>query len=263
MAYELLLLGQLEWNISLLICLLCIAIVYAYLHKQFTDKKIHHKQPLLFFLAICLLYLLTGSPLSEISHLSFSLHMIQMSILYFILPPLFLTGIPDQLFHRISKIPTIQAMSRLIPPPKFALFLFALFFLLYHFPFVLKVISQNSLMQNGYMLTLFILAFIMWWPIVSPDPKQRYFTKQKKHYAFLSAVILMPACVFFIVNALVIGTNNPFLTQMTAQLCLPAQPESLGLLPSPVITKFDQITAGVLMLGVHKLGIMLSFRLGG
>ncbi|MFD1039384.1 cytochrome c oxidase assembly protein [Virgibacillus byunsanensis] len=262
MFYEVLLWGQLVWNIPLLVCFLGIAILYAYVLKQFTNLKLHNKQPLLFFLSLGLLCLIVGSPLSAISHLSFSLHMMQMSILYFIVPPLILVGIPDLMFKQVFKLPMIKLISKLFITPKPALFLFALLFLMYHLPDVLNVVSQYSFIQNGFLLLLFMLSFSMWWPIVSPDPKQRFYKDQKKRYAFLSGLILMPACILFIFNALVDGIDNPFLTQITAHLCTPTQTNSLNLLPSPFNTKFDHIMAGTLMLGMHKFGIMLSFRLG-
>ncbi|WP_369293410.1 cytochrome c oxidase assembly protein, partial [Alkalihalophilus pseudofirmus] len=54
----------------------------------------YHRQPFLFFSSLILFYLTTGSPFAALSHLTFSSHMVQMSILFFIFPPLFLLGIP-------------------------------------------------------------------------------------------------------------------------------------------------------------------------
>lgn len=38
--------------------------------------------------------------------------------------------------------------------------------------------------------------------------------------------------------------------------------EDLNLLPHPFNSKYDQIMAGTLMLGIHKLGIALSSHIG-
>ncbi|WP_246202573.1 cytochrome c oxidase assembly protein [Virgibacillus doumboii] len=261
MTFEFLLWGQMEWDFPLSVFLAGIAVTYSYLLKYLSSIRLYTKQPFLFFLALCLLYLIIGSPLSAISHLSFSLHMLQLSILYFIIPPLILAGIPGQLFKQLLKIPLIIKTGKLFLTPKLALFLFSLLFLIYHLPFVLRVFSQNPFMQNGFLLALFILSFILWWPIVSPDPNQRFYNKHKKRYIFLSGLLLMPACTIFIVSALIDGTQNPFLNQITAQLCTPTQTDSPNLLPSPFNTKYDQIMAGALMLGVHKFGMILSSRL--
>ncbi|WP_167751361.1 cytochrome c oxidase assembly protein [Lentibacillus salicampi] len=263
MLYDVLLGGLLEWNIPFLAGFTCTAVLYVYLIKRFENIKIYHKQPLLFFLSLGLLYFIIGSPLSTITHLSFSLHMMQMSILYFMIPPLLLLGMPYRLYQQAWKIPILKRFSKFILPPKISLFIFSLLFLLYHSPVILNNVVQNTFFHNGYLLLLFILAFSMWWPITSPDPKQRFGRRRMKRYAFLSGVVLMPACLLFIVNAFIGGMNNPFASQFTAQLCAPSQASSVNLLlPAPFNTTYDQVAAGTLMLGVHKFGIMLSFRLG-
>lgn len=261
MSWDILLLGQLEWSIRLLIVLICITALYVFLLNRFTDMKFYHKQPLLFFLGISLLYFMAGSPLYSISHLSFSLHMIQMSILYFIIPPLTLLGIPESMFSQMLEFQKIQKIPRSFFLAKQALYIFAFLFLIYHLPFVLNILSQSPHLQNGYLSLLFILSFGMWWPIASPDPKQRLGKGHMKRYGFLNGLILMPACILFILTALIEAGSNPFLTQMTAHLCLPPQSSSFTLLPPPFNTKYDQIMAGLFMLGLHKFGLLMTFTL--
>ncbi|WP_307794877.1 cytochrome c oxidase assembly protein [Alkalihalobacillus sp. BA299] len=258
---EVLLEGQLMWNTPLLVCLIGIAVLYALLVYRLTDIKIYYKQPLFFFLSLGLLYLTIGSPLTTISHLSFSLHMIQMSILYFIVPPIFLLGIPNNVFQKIWKIPMVKGISKRFLPPRFALIIFAVLFLMYHLPIFLNLFSQNSFVHNAYIVLLLILSFSMWWPIAAPDPKQRFCKGQKKRYAFLNGVFLMPACFLFILGAFMDGMNNPFLTQLTSHLCTPSHSISLDILPPPFNTKYDQVMSGIFMLGMHKFALMLTFRL--
>ena len=261
MYYELLLQGQLIWNVPLLITLICLIGVYLFLLTRFTNMKIYHKQPLLFILGIGLLYLVVGSPLSSITQLSFSLHMIQMSILYFIIPPIILLGIPDRMFCPLLHTPFMKRISKFFFSPKTLLYIFAVLFLIYHLPFVLNILSQGEFLQNGYLLLLFMLAFGMWWPIASPNPNGRLSRTQMKRYAFLSGLILMPACMLFILTAFIDGGDNPFLSQITAHLCIP-QSSSFSVLPPPFNTKIDQLMSGVFMLGLHKIGLMMTFKLG-
>lgn len=252
--FEVLLGGQLTWSSPLLAGIICISILYSLLIKRATNIKVNHMQPLLFFLGLGLLYLTIGSPLSNISHLSFSLHMIQMSILYFIIPPITLLGIPKFSSERTWKVPLLTS--------KIALTTFATLFFLYHVPAVLNFLSQNNFDHNGYLVLLFVLSFRMWWPIVRPVTKTRFSKNQERRYAFLSGLVLMPACLFFILNALMDGMSNPFLTQVISHLCTPSQSSSFTVLPPPFNTKFDQLMAGIFMLAVHKLGLMLTFKLG-
>nr|WP_083953993.1 cytochrome c oxidase assembly protein [Cytobacillus eiseniae] len=246
----------------LLLCVIGMAVLYGLSLNRLPDIKLYHKQPRFFFLSLGLLYVTIGSPLTTISHLSFSLHMMQMSILYFIIPPLLLVGIPNQLFQRIRKTAIAGRIGKWILTPKIALIIFAVMFLMYHLPVVLHVFTQNPFVHNGYIYLLFLLSFSMWWPIVSPDPKQRLGDGQKKQYVFLSGVLLMPACLLFVISALLDGANNPFLTQITALLCMPSQSISIHILPTPFNTKYDQAMAGFLMLGIHKMSLMATARLG-
>lgn len=258
---DVLLEDYLIWNTPLLVGLIGMAVIYSLFVHRYTNIKWCGKQPLFFFLSLGLLYVAIGSPLTTISHLSFSLHMIQMSILYFVIPPIFLFGIPQQVFYSLRGSPFINIVSKWTLSPKSALVVFAIFLFMYHLPAVLSVLLQNSFFHNGLIYVLLILSFHMWWPIMSPDPRQRFNKEEKSRYAVLSGILLMPACLLFVFSAFVEGINNPFLTQFTAQVCIPSQSFSLHLLPPPFHTKYDQALAGFIMLGIHKISLVATTRL--
>ncbi len=257
----LLLEGQSMWNVPLLVILAGISVVYSLLLHRFTDIKLYHRPPLFFFLGMGLLYFVLGSPLTLISHLSFSLHMIQMSILYFVAPPILLRGIPGPLFQMILKNSPYPKLSKVFFSPRLALYVFAALFLMYHLPVVLNTFSKNPFIHNGYISFLLLLSFGMWWPIVSPDPNQSLSKGEKKRFAVLSGLLLMPACLLFVFSAVTDGITNPFLTRLTAHLCLPSQDASLHILPPLFNTKYDQAMAGFLMLGIHKMSLMVTSRI--
>lgn len=247
MLFEIWLLGRPMWNISLLTAVLCLAFFYVILIKYVLRLTLYHKQLLIFFCSLLLFYLTIGSPFVSISHLSFSLHMIHMSFLFFIIPPLFLLGIPDLLWQRIR---LLQGMSFA------ALYMFAFLFLLYHIPVILSFLAQNPLMQNGYLILLFLLAFGMWMPIVVPRHPL-----EKNRYAYISGAVLIPACLLFIFRAILGETSNPLLGQITANFCMdPSMMDSLN--PLPFNSRWDQVLAGILMLIIHKSGLFLTVRLG-
>ncbi|MBS4219687.1 cytochrome c oxidase assembly protein [Bacillus sp. FJAT-49711] len=229
--------GQLEWNFPLLFILAIIAILYALLLKHLTIIKIYHVRSILFFISISLFYLVIGSPLSVISHLSFSFHMIQMSILYFIIPPLFILGIPVKF-----KLNVLAYIS---------LFLFAILFFLYHLPFVLQTLYQISYVHKGYTSLLFVLAILMWWPVVKLG---------NKRFAVWSGFLLTPACLLFIVNGIMGGITNPFLQGFALSLCLPEHINVADLLPFQMNPSVDQISSGIVMMGLHKFGLTLISR---
>lgn len=254
-----LLAGQLTWNIPLFLCALFISIIYLIYVKRNKpfDKLL---QPVLFLTGIWMLYLITGSPLLAISYLSFSFHMIQMSFLFFIIPPLVLLGIPASFYEKAIALPFITKIKKLFLAPKVALIAFATLFLLYHFPFFLTILSEHPTMQNAYLAVLFLLSFRMFWPIASPNPKKRIFTEKRKKYVWESSIYIMPACLMFIISGLFDGMNNPFLGEVAAHLCLPAGSD-IQLLPPPFNTKYDQMLAGGFMMGLHKAGLGLTCRL--
>lgn len=254
-----LLVGQLTWNIPLLMMFTIITIVYIIqLYK--IQPLSHVKQPVLFFCGWWLLYLAIGSPLLAISYLSFSFHMIHMSFLYFIIPPLILLGIPYDMYKRFMNLRILHYVRHWRISPKVALISFSLLFFMYHLPFILSIISQYSLIQQSFLTLLFVIAFFMWWPITSPDSNQRFSSQPRKKFIFESGLYIMPACLMFIISALLEGMSNPFLSEMTAHLCLP-QSSTIELLPPPFNTKYDQILAGCFMMGMHKGGLMVTCKL--
>lgn len=230
-------------------------IIYVLSIKRLTNEKMHSQQLFLFLIGLCLFYMMIGSPFSTISHLSFSLHMIQMSFLYFIVPPLLLLGLPKNWFNPYRRI--ILGFFK----PFVALVAFSALFLTYHLPPMLTIFSQNPSFHNAYILSLFLLSLLMWQPMASIDPMPRFNIEQKKRYAQWNGILIMPACLLFIVYALIDGMNNPFHTQLMAHLCLPSQ-STYSVLPPPFNTPFDQISAGLLMLGLHKFSIKMTLHLG-
>ncbi len=249
---------QLTWNIPLLFITIFITIFYVIYQSncRSTNKMF---QPILFLLGIWLLYVVIGSPLLALSYLSFSFHMIQMSFMFFIIPPLILLGIQQREYNKVKNVPSIRRLSRMIPP-KTALVLFAILFLLYHLPVFLTLLSQYSEIQKLYLTVLFLLSFRMFWPIASPNPNERFLLSKRKKYIWQSSIYIMPACMIFIISALLDGMDNPFLNQMATHLCLPAD-TTIQVLPPPFNTKYDQMMAGAVMMGMHKFGLIVTGKL--
>lgn len=241
---------QMSWNIPLFIVLSLLAISYLFFVKTDQTSIFEPFQKILFISGTTLLYLMIGSPLLSLSYLSFSLHMVQMSIVFFIVPPLILLGIHNIPFAKYKLLLRLKTVFR----PKLALIMFATLFLLYHLPFMLSFISQHDFIQKLYLSTLFILAFIMWSPIALKRNEFSY--NKKRQYSKLSSLLIMPACLIFIVSALLQGMDNPFMSNLAAHLCLPS--ESLQILPPPFNTKYDQMISGVLMISIHQLGIVTT-----
>ena len=262
MLLEVLLAGQMTWNIPLLIGLIFVLVGYLLILNRFMRRNTLFKPFIYAFLGLSLIYLAIGSPLRAISHLSFITHMIQMSVLYFIIPPILLLSIPAEIYNKQMRLPVIHTINKLFLSPIIALYIFAVLFLIYHLPAILNVLSQHPPIHHGYIWLMFALSIRMWWPIVAPSPRQPHRLATKKRYASLSGMVLMPACILFILTAFIDDVQNPFHNQMALQLCIPGQSGMMNFLPIPSNSKYDQIMAGTVMMGIHKMAILLTVRLG-
>ncbi|WP_367780369.1 cytochrome c oxidase assembly protein [Jeotgalibacillus marinus] len=248
--------GSMTWNVPLLVSLVLVGIVYLIFFINFTGGKLPLMQAFLFYLGLVLIYIPTGSPLSTFSHLSFTVHMIYMSILFFIVPPLILGGIPKIFQEQVKAMFLLKGKLRFIISPITSLIIFACMFLLYHLPFMFQIFLQQPSLHSGYVLLMFLLSFNVWSPLVTSDRSDK-----KKRYAFLSGLILMPACILFVLNGFMGKLSYPFLVDFAA-LCMPTEAGSFTLFPSWYNTQIDQIVAGVIMMVIHKFGIMITFMIG-
>jgi putative membrane protein len=246
-----------EWSIRWLIGLGSLAFIYFGIYFRTPGKA--YLQPLLFLACTIITYFTFGSPLTPVSQLSFSLHMIQMSIVYFFIPPLLLLSIRP-FFARWR--PATGKKCRYRWFAIFALYVFAVLFLMYHIPVMIIFLSAYPFIRVSYAVILFLLALCMWWPVTKPVYRQRVLIRGRQRYVLLSGLLLMPACMFFIVSGFMSGAENAFLDEMTAAICFPVTSVSLEILPAPFNTKYDQIASGVFMMAMHKVALMLTVKFG-
>ncbi len=236
--------GLATWNMPLLMILVCISVGYFFAMRK--HSNVRSGQFYWFFSGIGLFYLLMGSPLYVLSHLTFMTHMLQMSILYFFVPPLLLLGIPRRLGQKWKKR-NIASFSALV--------LFSILFFLYHLPQVLSFLYKNLMIHTSFIFCLFALSFLMWFPVMTPD-------SSLKRYSWWSSILLMPACLLLILNGLLGGQDtSPLFGQMMLKLCIPSD-QSGALLPFQINTKADQIFGGLLMLLLHKCSLIMAICLG-
>jgi putative membrane protein len=237
-------------------------VIYLFAVYRFAKKEITLLQIISFVGGYVLLVFSVASPFAVISHVSFSLHMVQMSILYFFIPPLLMLGIPEKLFHLPLNIRIPSWLKKAHFPSNVALYTFAVLFFLYHTPVILTFLFGNPVIKSIYLFLLFGLSFSMWKPIASPDPLLRLCTCKVKRYTFISAIVITPACLLFIGSAFLENTSNPFLSQLAVHLCSPNLSETFqSVLPWPFNSKYDQVLSGILMMVLHKFSLAIAIRL--
>ncbi|MEI5907993.1 cytochrome c oxidase assembly protein [Bacillus spongiae] len=241
-----------EWNIPLFFGFLIISLLYLLLVRLWLKEKPLLIQTLLFYSGLWIIYFLTGSPLAHVSHVSFTFHMIDMSLLFFIVPPMLLLGLPSSMMRGQNSL--FNRRIRRIWSPVISLILFACLFFLYHLPFIFDVYSQYPSIHDGYVFIMFLLSIHAWSPLTNSTQ-----SFQRRSYAFLSGMILMPACLLFIVNGLLGETTISFLVNVTKHQM--ASHSSYLVLPSWYTSQVDQIVAGIIMIAIHKLAMVMTYKM--
>ncbi|MEK8131160.1 cytochrome c oxidase assembly protein [Paenibacillus filicis] len=240
------------WNPGLLVLLLLAGILYTLCmnswRSRFAESEpVAPKLQLYFWLGIISWYVAEGSPLAYYGHhYYFSLHMLQQSILYLVMPPLLLIGLPGWLLRPLLQGKATQWIVRVLTNPLLALFLFNFIFSVYHIPVIMDALMANTALLTAYRVVFLFSAFLLWFPVFCPLPEYNRMSELKRMaYIFLNGILLTPAC------ALIIFAKAPMYAMYAAV------PENLLLLPM----LDDQQLGGVIMKIVQEIvyGFALAY----
>lgn len=183
------------WRPDWMLITIGLAIIFLTMMRPASTRKV-----VSFMAGLLLLYISKGSPLAFYGHhYSFSLHMVQQSIDYFMMAPLLLYGLPDQFFVSILRHRVRGAIIDFFTRPLLSVVLFNMLFSLYHVPLIFDQMSNSLFIHVVYHLILQLTAFAMWWPILVPSVKRKAMTHMLKiGYMFANGVLLTPACALII-----------------------------------------------------------------
>ncbi|WLR52202.1 cytochrome c oxidase assembly factor CtaG [Bacillus tianshenii] len=249
---------------------LYLSLVRGRLMNKFESAEPATKKQMFYFLsALVILYAVKGSPVDLLGHLNFSLHMVQMSLLYLAVPPLMILGTPEWLFRKFANLKVIHPVYKVFSRPIIALFLFNGLFSMYHFPVIFDVIKTDPLLHGLVTSVIFFCAFFMWIPLIAPLPEyDRLGDLQKMGYLFSNGVLLTPACalIIFANNPLYATYSDPAAWAEALALCVPASlltnidVSNLSLFSFTTILK-DQQLGGVIMKIVQEIiyGMTLGY----
>lgn len=221
---------QALWSPYLLITTILIISFYLYItgvgrHRFKNSEPISTKQKTFFLSSMILFYLVKGSPVDLLSHLMLSAHMTQMAILYLVIPPILLMGMPAWVLRKVINFPVIKPVFSFFSKPLIALFVFNVLFSLYHLPVVFDFIKVDMVYHTLYTAVMFLGAFIMWWPLVNPLPEEQRLSGIKKiGYIMADGMLLTPACALIIFAEQPLYSTYSELTAWLAalELCVPA-----------------------------------------
>ncbi|QQX24136.1 cytochrome c oxidase assembly protein [Heyndrickxia sporothermodurans] len=234
---------QLKWNIPfLIICVLIIGLSYF-----FTGKR-QLNQFILFSGGMILLYLLQGSPLRTISHLTFTTHMLQISLLYFIVPQFLLLGMTTTFYQKVSH----SLLKHIKIDSYFFIILFSFFLYIYHLPVVFTFITSHKIYHDLSIWILFILALLKWAPYIFSKKQQNICFEAS--YKKINVWLITPACLLLIM--LPVQETNPLLNQMI-NLCIPPS-INVEFFKPMIDIQLDQQIAGILMFFIHKSSFLCA-----
>jgi putative membrane protein len=227
------------WSPVFLVFMMAIGVLYTFMvgpwRSHFKGSApVPMKRQLSFLLAVVLLYLCQGGPLSLLGHLMFTFHMTVMAISYFIVPLLLLYGIPDWMW-RWAFGRRFWRPFRVLTNPLIGLFLFNLMFSFYHMPQIHDWIMVHTTVHAVYYFLLLVAATLNWWHIAYPVAEWVRLTPLRRMgYIFANGMLLTPACVMIIFASepLFAMYSDPNVWAQAMQYCVSGDPAAL-------LSKFD------------------------
>ena len=248
--------------------LVTIAVLFGYLlltvtyRQRFSESEpLTRKEALFFSSGIILVYIIKGSPIDLMGHLMFYAHMIQMAVLYLIIPPFFIFGIPKWIWRKVLKKPVIKSVFRFFTHPLMALIVFNGVFSFYHIPLIFDVVKTDIWFHGIYTSVLFFLAICMWWPLMNELSDYQSLSGIKKvGYVFANGILLTPACalIIFADTPMYNTFSDPRAWAKALELCVPSTTLATLNLSGPEMFNsmsliHDQQLGGVIMKIIQEI----------
>jgi putative membrane protein len=229
------------WSPLFMIFMMAIIVLYTFVvgpwrHRFAGSQSVSFGRQLAFIVAIVLLYLTQGGPLSLLGHLIFTFHMTNMAIAYILVPPMLIYGIPDWLWRRMFQAKFWRLfIFRIWMNPIVSLALFIVLFSFYHLPNNHDWIMTHYAVHTIYYIALLISSIIMWWHVYCPVLEWvRMSPLLVLGYIFMSGLLLTPACVMIIFASepLFAVYNDPEVWVKAMGYCVSGD-------PAVMLSKFD------------------------
>jgi putative membrane protein len=232
------------------------------------SEPLKRSEAILFTVAIVVLYITKGAPLDLMGHLMFYAHMIQMAVLYLVIPPLLIVSIPSWIWRSVLNYSIIKPLFHFFTKPLIALILFNGLFSFYHIPLIFDAIKMSMWMHATYTVVLFLFSIFMWWPLMNRLPEYESLNGLKKiGYIFADGILLTPACalIIFADTPMYATFSDPSAWMQALKLCVPVSTlETLNLSGPEVFNSMslihDQQLGGVIMKIIQEIvyGVVLG-----
>ncbi len=246
------------WNLNELILCFFIILLYAgaiRFQRRYRGEAVPRARLAAFALGAAAFTAGWASPLFALGHVWNTAHMIRMSLLYFVAPPLLIAGCPAWLLQSVLRRLSRHRPLRRAANPMVALWLFNALFILYHVPFVFDHVMIRPWAHHWFFAALTAVSLWMWYPLASPLPEHQLAGKRRKAYISANGWILMPACalVLFSNQTLFEIYRDPSLQFQALGSILGGNPLPLEAMPRPVSAIQDQRWGSLCMILFHSV----------
>lgn len=227
--------------------LVIISLLIIFYYRKVQNSRIYETKAthlVSFYTAVSLLALVKATPLDVLgSHYLFSAHVLQGSVIYFVIIPLFILSFPVTFYRQYLWNHRIKFLLTILAHPWLTLFTFNGLLTLYYIPFIFNVIQTSPLLMGIAQIILAAAAFFTWWVIIQPLPELKNFDfLLRAVYIFLASVLLMPIGFFYLIK---LEAHFPIYITVAQKII-------------PILTPiYDQQLAG----GILKITQMFSYAL--
>ena len=206
--------------------------------------NVSSSQRLYFFIAIFLLIALKATPIDVMGrYYLFSMHVLQISFICFIVIPLLILSMPRNFLRQLIWNHRARLIATVLSHPWLSLITFNGLLSVYFIPNVYTFLQTIPVLSILYQLILIISAIFMWTIIIQPIREfQTINYLLRAAYIFFASLILMPIGFYFII---------------VQDVHLPFYQDVEGLIAPALTIIYDQQLAG----GILKLTQMFSYAL--
>lgn len=237
-----------NWDIRLNLFFILGAVLYLLITGPFAflvkgSRPVSWKTKMAFMCGWIVYFLAMGSPLSLLAHELFSMHMLQMSLLYIVMPPLLLLGTPAWFLRPLLRFQWLRRMGRFWTRPLVTLFVFNGLISLYHIPIIFDTIMSQMMYHTLSHIVLLVAALCMWWSVTCPIPEvDRVKPLHKLAFIFANGVLLTPACALIMFSDHVLFASYAEMSHIVP-IFTPRDDQQLGGVIMKVMQEFVYITA--------------------
>lgn len=143
-----------------------------------------------FGLGIVLLWLAADWPMHDIGEqYLYSVHMLQHTLLTFVIPPVLLMATPEWLARLVLGTGRVNTWVQRLARPVPAAVIFNSLQLALHWGVIVNTSSTNGIFHYAVHTTIVLAAFLLWIPVCGPLPERRISALSAMLYLFITSIV--------------------------------------------------------------------------